>query len=305
MASAPPQADPASKNLSPTKTTFTIGTRKSKLALVQTDLVRDALKAAWPQYEFNILTKDAAADLDKVTPLREFTSKNLWTEELEELLLAKQIDLVVHSLKGANDACILSSGPYVPLQEFEEHIRHYVNSILDHPGAQSTKVILITPPPVDVPSPGMDLAYDLPEVADAMQSIAKLSRGHKTWASKRAFAEKIVEIGKEFEAKTDRVAVLDFWTAVTKAACKEQGVSEEGFHELDVEDMLPGSGLPGAGEFGREFFIDGLHFGSKGYEILTRELFGLFLTKWPELEKQNFPLHVCAPFFQEICDVKA
>ncbi|EEH10109.1 porphobilinogen deaminase [Histoplasma capsulatum G186AR] len=98
MAAAPPQAHPASET-SPTKTTFTIGTRKSKLALVQTDLVRDALKAAWPQYEFDILTKDAAADLDKVTPLREFTSKNLWTEELEELLLAKQIDLVVHSLK--------------------------------------------------------------------------------------------------------------------------------------------------------------------------------------------------------------
>ncbi|KKZ67890.1 porphobilinogen deaminase [[Emmonsia] crescens] len=112
MAAAPPQSHPALET-SPTKTTFTIGTRKSKLALVQTDLVRDALKAAWPQYEFNILTKDAAADLDKVTPLREFTSKNLWTEELEELLLAKQIDLVVHSLKDVPtqipEACVLGA----------------------------------------------------------------------------------------------------------------------------------------------------------------------------------------------------
>ncbi|PGH36991.1 porphobilinogen deaminase [[Emmonsia] crescens] len=112
MASAPPQTHPALET-SPMKTTFTIGTRKSKLALVQTDLVRDALKAAWPQYEFNILTKDAAADLDKVTPLREFTSKNLWTEELEELLLAKQIDLVVHSLKDVPtqipEACVLGA----------------------------------------------------------------------------------------------------------------------------------------------------------------------------------------------------
>ncbi|PGH36990.1 hypothetical protein GX50_00226 [[Emmonsia] crescens] len=197
--------------------------------------------------------------------------------------------------EGANDACLTPSGPYVPLPEFEEHIRHYVNSILDHPGAQSTKVILITPPPVDAPSSGMAPADDLPEVAEVMQSIAKLGRGYKTWASKRVFAEKIVEIGREFEGKTDRVAVLDFWTAVTKAACKERGVSEEGFHELDIKDMLPGSGLPGAGEFGSEFFIDGLHFGSKGYEILTRELFGLFLAKWPELERQNFPLRVCAP----------
>ncbi|EDN06058.1 predicted protein [Histoplasma mississippiense (nom. inval.)] len=149
--------------------------------------------------------------------------------------------------EGANDACLLSSGPYVPLPEFEEHIRHYVNSILDHPGAQNTKIILITPPPVDVPSSEMDSADDLPEVAEVMQSIAKLSRGYKTWASKRLFAEKIVEIGREFERQTDRVAVLDFWTAVTKAKCNELGFTDEEFHELDTRDMLPGSGLPDDG----------------------------------------------------------
>ncbi|KAG5290937.1 hypothetical protein I7I50_00840 [Histoplasma capsulatum G186AR] len=191
---------------------------------------------------------------------------------------------------GANDACLLSSGPYVPLPEFEEHIRHYVKSILDHPGAQNTKIILITPPPVDVPSSEMDSADDLPEVAEVMQSMAKLSRGHKTWASKRLFAEKIVDIGREFERQTERVAVLDFWTAMTKAKCNELGFTDEEFHDLDTRDMLPGSGLPGAKMFGKEFLIDGLHFGSRGYDILTRELFGLFLAKWPELKRENFPL---------------
>lgn len=89
--------------------TFTIGTRKSKLALLQTNLIRDALLAAYPDCEFKILTRDAAGDLNKVTPLREFTSKNLWTEELEELLIANQIDLVVHSLKGRCGMDIYSS----------------------------------------------------------------------------------------------------------------------------------------------------------------------------------------------------
>jgi porphobilinogen deaminase len=86
--------------MSSPRTTFTIGTRKSKLALLQTDIVRAALQEAWPDYEFKVHTRDAAGDLNKVTPLREFTAKNLWTEELEELLIANQIDLVVHSLKG-------------------------------------------------------------------------------------------------------------------------------------------------------------------------------------------------------------
>ncbi|PGH14116.1 porphobilinogen deaminase [Helicocarpus griseus UAMH5409] len=112
MTSAPPPATTGSDPTT-TKTTFTIGTRKSKLALLQTDLVRAALKAAHPEYEFNTLTKDAAGDLNKVTPLREFTTKNLWTEELEELLVAKQIDLVVHSLKDVPtqipETCILGA----------------------------------------------------------------------------------------------------------------------------------------------------------------------------------------------------
>ncbi len=91
------------------RSTFTIGTRKSRLALLQTDIVRDALSKAWPEYEFKIHTRDTAGDLNKVTPLREFTTKNLWTEELEELLIDNHLDLVVHSLKGANwNACILN-----------------------------------------------------------------------------------------------------------------------------------------------------------------------------------------------------
>ncbi|OAL71191.1 porphobilinogen deaminase [Trichophyton violaceum] len=93
--------------------TFTIGTRKSNLAVLQTEIVRDALVARWPDCEFNVHTRDAAGDLNKVTPLREFTSKNLWTEELEEMLLAKQLDLVVHSLKDVPtqipEACTLSA----------------------------------------------------------------------------------------------------------------------------------------------------------------------------------------------------
>ncbi|KAL1953979.1 hypothetical protein VTO42DRAFT_1865 [Malbranchea cinnamomea] len=95
------------------RTTFTIGTRKSKLALLQTNLVRDALQAAYPNCEFKILTRDVAGDLNKVTPFREFTTKNLWTEELEELLVANQIDLVVHSLKDVPtqipDTCALGA----------------------------------------------------------------------------------------------------------------------------------------------------------------------------------------------------
>lgn len=78
-----------------------IGTRKSKLALVQTDLVVKALAAAWPNCKFDVKARDTAAgDIDKVTPFKDMPVKNIWTHELETFLREKRLDIVVHSLKG-------------------------------------------------------------------------------------------------------------------------------------------------------------------------------------------------------------
>ena len=95
MTSAPPATDPSS-----TRKTFTIGTRKSKLALLQTDLVLAALKETCPDCSFQIHSRETAGDQNTNIALREFATKNLWTEELEELLIAGQVDIIVHSLKG-------------------------------------------------------------------------------------------------------------------------------------------------------------------------------------------------------------
>lgn len=97
MASAPPSSEAANSS---SRRTFIIGTRKSKLALLQTDLVVAALKKSWPEYTFQIHSQETAGDKNTVIALREFTTKNLWTQELEELLMAGDVDLIVHSLKG-------------------------------------------------------------------------------------------------------------------------------------------------------------------------------------------------------------
>lgn len=89
MASAPP----------PSQKTFTVGTRSSKLALLQTGLVVNKLRKAYPDYKFEVLSKETAGDKNTTIAFREFTTKNLWTEELEELLIAGKVDFIVHSLK--------------------------------------------------------------------------------------------------------------------------------------------------------------------------------------------------------------
>lgn len=83
------------------KSTFNVGTRKSKLALVQTDIVVKALASACPDYVYAIKARDTAAgDIDKLTPFKDMPVKNLWTHELETLMVEGALDFLVHSLKG-------------------------------------------------------------------------------------------------------------------------------------------------------------------------------------------------------------
>lgn len=253
--------------------------------------------------------------------LSRYTSRSL-RDEFENMMAVIEKrgsppPLFITIFIGANDACLTLDGTYVPLDEFEEHIRYYVNSILEHPAAKGTKIILISTPPVDVPRPaGDDSLLEDQSAAAILRSVAVAGSGHKTWESKRQFAQKIVQIGKEFEEKTNLVAVLDFWTVITTFACHAEGKSkDEVFDELDLDERLPGSGMPGAKEFGSSFFTDRLHFGKsvcnppairiptvssswahmteQTYEVLGYELLDLVLTKWPELGIKNFPIRVC------------
>jgi porphobilinogen deaminase len=57
---------------------FSVGTRKSKLALVQTDLVVEALTKAWPDCSWDIKARDSAGDIDKVTAFKDMVVKNIW-----------------------------------------------------------------------------------------------------------------------------------------------------------------------------------------------------------------------------------
>jgi hydroxymethylbilane synthase len=79
---------------------ITLGTRRSKLARVQTDIVADGLKSASDLVNVEIHATDPLGDRDKTTALYELNNKNLWTGELEELLEKGEVDAIVHSLKG-------------------------------------------------------------------------------------------------------------------------------------------------------------------------------------------------------------
>lgn len=84
-----------------TKTrTVHIGTRKSALALAQTDIVRGVLERAYPDIKFEVHAMATMGDKNQVTALHDFGAKSLWTHELEASLLKGELHLIVHSLKG-------------------------------------------------------------------------------------------------------------------------------------------------------------------------------------------------------------
>jgi hypothetical protein len=109
-----------------------------------------------------------------------------------------------------------------------------------------TKIVLITPPPINIPDP------TLPE------ENTKKGRGYRTYMSKKRYAEKIMQIAADYE-ETGRVVGLDLWNALIDAALDDQGRSgDEGRYD---EERLPGCGLSGAKAFRGGYFTDGLHFG--------------------------------------------
>ena len=80
-------------------TLLTIGSRKSRLAMIQTHMVIDALKRHYPECEFVVKNIDTTGDNILDRPLAKIGEKALFTRELEEELLRGTIDMIVHSLK--------------------------------------------------------------------------------------------------------------------------------------------------------------------------------------------------------------
>jgi hydroxymethylbilane synthase len=76
-----------------------LGTRASRLARIQTDLVRKALARLDPTIEFRSVEITTEGDRDLHTPLPEIGGKGVFTQELEQALRDGTIDLAVHSLK--------------------------------------------------------------------------------------------------------------------------------------------------------------------------------------------------------------
>lgn len=76
-----------------------VGSRKSELAMIQTNMVVEALQKAHPEIKCNIVTMETIGDHIQDKPLSSIGESNLFTKELEKALALDEVDMIVHSLK--------------------------------------------------------------------------------------------------------------------------------------------------------------------------------------------------------------
>ena len=94
-----------------------IGSRGSRLALTQAELAVERLRS--PGVEFALVPVTTAGDRDRSKPFGEIGSRGVFVKELEEALLARRVDVAVHSAKDmtSTDTAGLTVGAYLSLED--------------------------------------------------------------------------------------------------------------------------------------------------------------------------------------------
>ncbi|MEY2192678.1 hydroxymethylbilane synthase [Neobacillus sp. BF23-41] len=76
-----------------------VGSRRSKLALTQTNWVMDQLKKLDPRFDFEVKEIVTKGDQILDVTLSKVGGKGLFVKEIEQAMLDKEIDMAVHSMK--------------------------------------------------------------------------------------------------------------------------------------------------------------------------------------------------------------
>lgn len=76
-----------------------VGSRESKLAVIQSEMVIDAIKKYDDEIDVQLVTMKTTGDIILDKTLDQIGGKGLFVKELDKALLDKRADLTVHSLK--------------------------------------------------------------------------------------------------------------------------------------------------------------------------------------------------------------
>lgn len=178
---------------------------------------------------------------------------------------------------GANDACLPHSPQHVPIDQFSSNLHKMISFIRskDSPYYSShTRIILITPPPID------------PERWQSTRTVP-LDRPDREVKVTKAYAEAVVQVAKEAS-----IPVVDLWNGIMDRVNEEAPPEQRNL--LEKLTTCQRSGL-------EKYLTDGLHLDGPGYQVLYDILMPLIKSKYPELDPDNIPMTL--PWWGDI-DVK-
>lgn len=196
-------------------------------------------------------------------------------------------------LLGANDARLPDTpgGPqqHVPLVEFKKNLARIVRR-LRLQGSRKKRIILITTPPVD---------ERMTVTADSEKDTSLRGVIRRKAAVTAQYARAVREVGEEH-----KITVLDLWSKFIDLACRDDDgkdadslekagrtMSAEGVAESSQDEhFLPGSSEAPVNKTLQSYFIDGLHFSRKGYDLFYDELMTLIATQWPDDTPDRLPM---------------
>ncbi len=96
-----------------------IGTRGSALALAQSRLTADGLRARWPELEVEVQTITTTGDVRTDVPLSAIGGRGVFAAEIEQALRRGEIDVAVHSSKDLPStlAAEFALGAFLPRED--------------------------------------------------------------------------------------------------------------------------------------------------------------------------------------------
>ena len=96
-----------------------LASRGSRLALTQAELAAERLREANPALDIALVPMTTAGDRDRSRPFGEIGERGVFVKEIEEALLARSVDVAVHSAKDMTSTKTdgLSVGAYLPRED--------------------------------------------------------------------------------------------------------------------------------------------------------------------------------------------
>ena len=96
--------------------TIRLGSRESRLAVIQSELVMEAIRAHHPEITLELVTMKTTGDKILDRTLDKIGGKGLFVKELDAALLEGRVDLTVHSCKDLP----MEENPAIPLAGFSK-----------------------------------------------------------------------------------------------------------------------------------------------------------------------------------------